>query len=286
MPARLAWPLIAALSLLDWAALRNSAITLAPGLLTPVILAVAGLLALSYFYATRRPEPRISALAHMGAITIAFTVAIMMASYAAASLARPLIDPALVAADRAIGFDWPAVRAWVVAHHAVHLILAAAYGSIVAQPVVLLVVLNFMGRTARAWEMLWLYMTACLACIACSALWPAAGAFGYFHVAENTPYVRVFMALRGGGPFVIHPGEMQGIVQFPSLHTALALLYAYAARGVRFLFPLFIAINALMLCATAPVGGHHLADIWGGAVLALGSVLAVKLCSVQEDNKC
>jgi membrane-associated phospholipid phosphatase len=48
---------------------------------------------------------------------------------------------------------------------------------------------------------------------------------------------------------------------------ALAVCCAYAARGIRILFPLLLALNLLVILATPLIGGHHFADLVGGALL-------------------
>jgi hypothetical protein len=273
---RRVWSLMLALTVTDAVGLHAAGLSLAPGMLLATVLAVLGLLSLSAAYTHLRPEPRIAALAHMAAVTLAFSAVTMILSYLTVAARRPLIDPYLVAADRALGLDWLAVYAWVSHHALIHNVLVAAYCSLVSQLILLLVALNFLGEAARGWELQWLFMIACLGCLAFSALWPAAGAFGYFHVEPDSAYVRAFARLRDGSLKVIGAEPVLGVIQFPSLHAALGALYAYAARGIRYLFPVFVALNALLLAATIPIGGHHFADLWGGLALAACTVAAVR----------
>ena len=67
------------------------------------------------------------------------------------------------------------------------------------------------------------------------------------------------------------------MVQFPSFHTALALLTAYAVRDVPYLARPVLILNLIVIVATLPVGGHHLADIIGGAAITGAAILVLKL---------
>jgi hypothetical protein len=270
------WGLMLALVVLDACGLRATGLSLAPGMLLATVMAVAALLALTAVYTRLRPEPRIAGLSHMAAVTLTFSAVTMVLSYVTVALKRPLIDSYLVSADRALGLDWPAVHTWVLAHPLFRDVLVLGYYTLVSQLILLLVVLNYLGDVARGWELQWLFMTACLGCLIFSALWPAAGAFGHFHAEADSRYVHAFISTRDGSLKVIGAEPVQGIIQFPSLHAALGIVYTYAARGIRYLFPLFVAVNVVLVVATVPVGGHHFADLWAGIALALATIAAVR----------
>ena len=85
-----------------------------------------------------------------------------------------------------------------------------------------------------------------------------------------------FLGLHEGTLKVIGQTPVQGVIQFPSFHTAMAILYTYAARGVPVLFPLLIVFNVLMIVSTMPIGGHYFADVLGGAAIALVTIGVVR----------
>lgn len=270
------WLVIAVIGSFDAASLRNAGIAVAAETVAPTLLGALGLVALSFIYTRLRPDKRIAALAHLGAATLAFSVAAGLLSYAVVTWHRPLIDASLAEADQALGLDWLGAYRWVMAHPRLNLVLRVAYWTLTSQMIVLLVVLNFLGRAGRCWEMLWLFMIACTGCALFSGVWPATGAFGFFHVQEDEPYVQVYRKLYDGALTVIGRDAMQGIIQFPSLHMAWAIIYTYAARGIRWLFPALLALNILVFFATPAVGGHHYADLWGGIALTLAAIFAVR----------
>ena len=68
---------------------------------------------------------------------------------------------------------------------------------------------------------------------------------------------------RGGGRAIYFLMVADGVV---------AMLFAYAMRHVRRLFPIFIVLNTLMVISTPSHGGHYVVDVVAG--VAVG-VLAV-----------
>jgi len=271
------WGLIAILAVVDaiWLPLRGMSLTHNAVLL--IFLPAGGLLLLAWFYRTIRKEPRIAALAHMAAATLAFMSSSCILSYLMVSLHAPLIDKPLVAADAALGLHWLPMYQWIRHHPVLHIGMQFVYMTLIPQIFILQIILNFRGQIARAWETLWLFILACLGCVICSGVWPAVGAFATFHVNLDEPYVHEFAAIRDGTLKIIGSrGGMQGLVEFPSLHMALAVLFPYALRGVRVAFPVFLVLNLLVAITTAPVGGHHFADLWAGALLAIAAIFLMR----------
>ena len=189
----------------------------------------------------------------------------------------------MVAADRALGLDWLAAYKWVAAHPLLHKALWFGYSSVTIQIITLLLVMAYRGQSARSWEMLWLFVAACTICILFSGPWPAAGAFGYYHVETDNAYVQAFMALHAGTLRSIGETDVQGIVQFPSFHVALGIFLTYVTRGMPLLFLTFLELNILLFISTPAIGGHHFADLWGGIVLALITIFVVKTAQAERQ---
>ena len=273
---KLVWFLMALFGVIDAIGLKAEGIRIVPHDFLTNILTIAILLAISVIYTYVRRSDRIAEMTHMGAVFLAFAAVSAIASYLVAELQRPLVDDYLAAADRALGLDWLASYKWVVAHPHIKQGLFVAYGSLIPQIVFLLLFLNFRGRCARGWEMMWLFMVSCMICVAFSGLWPAMGAFGYYNVEPDSNYVHVFKALHNGTLKVMGDSRVEGIIQFPSFHMALAILLTYVARGMPILFLTLLEINILVFISTPAIGGHHFADLWGGIVLALMTIFVVR----------
>ncbi len=274
------WALIAWLAVTDAVWLAFSPLKLDPASLAIPSGACALLLALALFYRSWRRDPRLAALAETSAAMLAYTAAAAILSYLIVALRLPLVDDRLAAFDRALGFDWPAMHGWIMRHKTVKLGLTLCYYSLIPQIIALMLILHGRGDLNRARELLALFIGTSLGCVALSALLPTAGAFIHFHADTPDPYVHAFLALRDGSMGAIDLGHMQGVVQFPSFHLALAVICAWAARGIKILFPLLLILNVAVILATPAIGGHHLADLCGGALLTLVVLGAVRVKNV------
>jgi hypothetical protein len=113
-------------------------------------------------------------------------------------------------------------------------------------------------------------------------LCPAAGASAYFEPAprlyehftaggEMWPFLDAFNGLRDGSLTKIDVSQVQGVVSFPSFHTMLGVIATYALRDTRALFIPAAIVNAAMIVATLPVGGHHLMDTLAGAAISIAA---------------
>ena len=54
------------------------------------------------------------------------------------------------------------------------------------------------------------------------------------------------------------------------------MLLATATRGIRWLWPLFLAFNVLVLLGTLTEGGHNLTDVIGGCLIAIAAAGAAQ----------
>lgn len=277
------WGLMAVIGIFDAIGLHMTDMSVKPQAIGASVFHVVLMILLALFYSHWRKDARIASLAHSIAVFLTFTSVTIIMSYITVALRQPLIDDTLVTADRALGLDWVAAYTWVKTHPAVHTILFLAYVSLIPQMVLLILILNFFAMTARNWELMWLFMGACIGCLLFSATVPAAGAFGHFHVEEAQGYVKAFMKVYNNDLRIIAEEPVEGIIQFPSLHVALAIIYTYAARGIRFVYPLFIVLNILLFISSQSIGGHHFADLWAGALLALLLIMAARKIARRRD---
>ena len=98
------------------------------------------------------------------------------------------------------------------------------------------------------------------------ALVPAAGAFAYYQPAQHlfsnfSPdagmwHYEALQALRSQTDTTLDLSMVQGLVTFPSFHTNLAIITAYAVRDIRFFAVPVTILNGIVFVATLPEGGH------------------------------
>ncbi|MDQ4060232.1 MAG: phosphatase PAP2 family protein [Pseudomonadota bacterium] len=240
---------------------------------------LAGLLAASAFWTLVKPEPTLRAMAQSSAFLCAFTSAAGVLHYLAATLAPPLFDTQLAAAEAALGFDWPAHAALLNAHPWLGEALAVAYHSSAPQVALVVVVLSAMRRFARLRAFLTLFALTLLAVIVLSSVFPAAGAYAHYAPAEASApslstiggiwHLNDFEVLRAGAAKTIALQDIRGLATFPSFHVCLAMLTAWALGRVPVLGPLAVLVNAAVIVGTLGAGGHYLPDVLAGGVVGV-----------------
>lgn len=202
-----------------------------------------------------------------------FTLAAVALSYAAAAGAGALWDARLAATDRALGLDWPAIRAALDAAPVLVWVGALAYHSLIAQMVAVILALAAAGRVDRLRVAVCAAVLGGFATILVAALMPAIGnlfdpaAYGHLWPSVAWQEREIIAGLRDGSLRVLDFSAMMGIVSFPSYHATLAAIFVWAFRGLRF-GRVGGAWAVLTIAATPVFGGHYGVDVLAGLALA------------------
>jgi len=192
------------------------------------------------------------------------------------TFALPFIDPILHRADSALGVDLESVIRGVLRIPGFALFLASAYLSSFPIIFTTILILPWIGRGERAWELCFAFNLCLLAAAIASAIIPAVGSFDYLPIPSamqkllpagaGTYYLRDLYALRTTHRFIIDPTKLQGVAVFPSFHAMLGLMTAAAWRDVRSVrLPMSIWQGVVILSAIA-IGGHYLVDLLAGSL--------------------
>jgi membrane-associated phospholipid phosphatase len=250
----------------------------------PSVLVAGALLAVWAGYALIRPDERLAALGMGGAILIVYTNIGAVYSYGTTAAGLPLLDATMAAADRRLGFDWLGYLAWTGSHPWLVKLLRGAYFSSLYQVVAAVIVLALTGQILRLAGFLWLFIGTSLVIISLSAVFPAAGAFvhhdppaalrGAVGADAGLWHLQHFNGLRQGTMTVVDLARIEGLVTFPSFHTALAIISAWAFWTVPRVRWFATAASALVIASTPGIGGHYLIDVLAGALIA---VVAIRL---------
>jgi membrane-associated phospholipid phosphatase len=228
---------------------------------------------------------RVMLATHGFLFVLALLVGILTFSFLATMLSLPLWDETLAAFDRAMGLDWVALLAFLNSHYWLSGALTLAYKSTMPQVWLLPIALGAFGARERLAEFMFLMMVCTIAVAVIGMVFPAVGATAYYKPAPElltsfAPlsgmwHYEAFTTLRTADFYHLDYLKPAGVVQFPSYHTVLAILVTYALRDIRWLLWPVATVNALVIVATLPEGGHHLADTIGGAVIALTAMSAL-----------
>jgi membrane-associated phospholipid phosphatase len=149
-------------------------------------------------------------------------------------------------------------------------------------PLVLLVT----NRMERLQRFIAAYGRGLLATIAIFIFVPAVGAFVFVDItpaqyaalpSEIYTPARTLDALRSGVMTTIRLDNLEGLIAFPSFHTAAAIFYAWALWPAKYIRWPVLALN-LGIISTTPIGGAHYAiDVVAGTVVALGAIVVSAL---------
>ncbi len=200
-------------------------------------------------------------------------------SYPVSAASHGFYDPALQAIDSALHFNWLAWYELVCAHPALQVAGRIAYEAIYVTPALILGFFAWTGRRREAHTMLATFWVAAAITLAMFYFMPAVGPFAYLWHGP-APYMpaselwqpELIPAMRHHAMHVIDLGQLRGLVSAPSFHTAAAVLYILIAWPYRPLRLPVLAINLAMLLSTPVEGTHYLADMLGGAAVALTSL--------------
>jgi len=209
------------------------------------------------------------------ALVLYWTVlCVVMLPYPVMTAARmhgELCDPAMLAADRALGVSVPALMAWAVRHSWLNAALNLSYAGLLPMLLAAIFLPSLTGRRNRAQRFLLANAIAFLAGVLLFGIFPVVGPWAGYRFAPSAAQehtVQVFMALRGAGSFSFFPGTDLGIISFPSFHVIWALLSAEALFEFRRL-RIPAAVLAGMIClSTMTTGWHYFADVLAGAAIA------------------
>ena len=198
--------------------------------------------------------------------------------YGAIALGRPFVDTWLDTADRWLGIDVAAVTAWTGQYRWLVAVLNVAYNSLVPQLLLPLVALAMTADRDRLWEYLWHLHISLIGALICLALWPTIYVFTYrqFDPLVAPALVQHVMSqlwsLHAGTFRVVELQDMQGLISFPSFHTAAAVAVTWSLRRqTRWLWMPVALLNVGLISATVLLGLHYVTDLIGTAILLAGS---------------
>ena len=244
------------------------------------------MLALCWLYAGRRQMPAVQTICEFVLASTLISIAILFYSYATVRPALPLVDPLLANADAMIGFHVPSVVAWIDQSRLLSWTFELTYNALGPQLLALPIALALWGRRQAACDLLLGYALICVAGCTISIYFPAIEAFAHYGIgisdlkhlsgAFGYHFHASFFAARHDEVFVLPLGMTSGVISFPSIHAALAILCGYMAWQLPLLrYPGFV-LNALMFVSTVPVGAHYAVETLTGGMLACAVIWAMR----------
>jgi membrane-associated phospholipid phosphatase len=203
-------------------------------------------------------------------------------SYLGAAAAFPLRDGQMIWVDRHLGFDWLATML-ALDHRPIALdILDGAYATFTFQLLATAFVLVLAKRRRDLDRFFVTFVCASLLAEVASVIVPTVGPmsvlaanadFAHLHTLGRTT-ADIVVRLREGLLREIHLEAVNGIICFPSLHAAVAVIVPFTLRWNKPLFCAVVVLDSAMFVSAVPSGNHYFADVLGGVAVA-GVAIAV-----------
>lgn len=228
---------------------------------------------------SRNERALLAALTAASFLAMAPALAIFSYAMASAGASRPLFDAAFARIDAAMGFDWLATVAAVNEWPSAVQLLKKCYHWTIAAVMYAYVLLNVLNRRDRILELAWAMLLTCVLANLIAAAYPAVGAYVFHQPAaairdaisadSGVWHLKHFEALRAGTFALYDIRTTEGIVTFPSYHTAVALVVPIALRGLGPVTAAAWVFAGLVVLSTVPIGGHYLIDVIAGAAMTV-----------------
>ncbi len=208
-------------------------------------------------------------------VSVVLGVSLACLSYVGAAADLPLRDAGMIWTDRHLGFDWLGVMRSLDHSLALLSVLNAAYATFTAQLVGASFVLVIAGKIRELDRFFIVFACASITAEALSVVIPTLGPL--WALADHTRFTNlptlgrttaeIVLALRNKTLDTIDFEAVNGIISFPSMHAAVAIIVPYTLRCNRWLFWPIAALDSVMLLSAVPSGNHYLADVIAGVVV-------------------
>lgn len=238
-------------------------------------LPALGLVLAGLYIRLVKDTPRLAHLAMANGIYVGFAGVISIFLYLRFPIATPLIDPALMRLDAALGFSWVGFTTALADYPLLGRALGWVYLSSLPQLFAVIAILALSGRVATLHKTL---LTGTISLVFTIAVWwvfPSVGPTVHGMVdpavaaaiglVVDTAYAASLETLVRDGVAVITPDAIIGTIAFPSYHTVMALIAVWYLRGTWAFWP-SLALNTAMIPAILSHGGHHMVDVLAGLV--------------------
>jgi hypothetical protein len=264
-----------------------------------VLFAVAACLFVTAAISVRFParhRPAIAERTRIMALGLFFLLVtftgVRFLNYLSMSLALPLADDLLDSWDRALGIGWHAYAVWLSRYPDMLPYISLSYELTIPSVAIVFVALVFLGKLERAKEFAALLFLAALLTVCISGFFPAEGAmarYGDDHLLVSfgpnagVYYLEALRIVRESKDIVLSFADLPGLAAFPSFHTIVGLLIAYACRDSLISFVPASVLAGAMLLATPVYGGHYFIDVVAGCVVT--AALAAAYATVKTPNQ-
>lgn len=225
-------------------------------------------------------------------VSVVLGVSLACLSYVGAAADLPLRDADMIWLDRHLGFDWLAVMSSLDHSSRLLVVLNGAYATFTAQLVGAAFALVIAGKIRELERFFIIFACASISAEALSVLVPTLGPI--WALADHARFANlptlgrttaeIVLALRDKTLGTIDFEAVNGIISFPSMHAAVAIIVPHILRWNRWIFWPIAALDAVMLASAVPSGNHYLADVIAGVAVAVLAIACGRAIQTSLDR--
>jgi len=225
-------------------------------------------------------------------VSVVLGVSLACLSYVGAAADLPLRDGDMIWIDRHLGFDWLAVMSNLDHSSPLLELLNGAYATFTGQLVGAALILVIACRMRELERFFIIFACASIAAEALSVLLPTLGPI--WALADHARFTNlptlgrttaeIVLALRDKTLGTIDFEAVNGIISFPSMHAAVAIIVPYALRWNKWIFAQIAALDAVMLVSAVPSGNHYVADVIAGVAVAILAIACGRAIQASLDR--
>jgi membrane-associated phospholipid phosphatase len=159
-------------------------------------------------------------------------------------------------------------------------VLRWAYGTLSLQILLAIPVMRLLRERDAIWELVFHFHFCLIVTLLASALWPVAGPYQWYAYTAPLDLARIITQVNGfhdGTLTVVQWAELDGLISYPSFHTATGLFVTWAARKRWWLVVPMMLLNGVLILATFLMGIHYVMDTFAGGLLFAVSLLAYRV---------
>jgi membrane-associated phospholipid phosphatase len=225
-------------------------------------------------------------------VSVVLGVSLACLSYVGAAADLPLRDRDIIWIDRHLGVDWLQVMGSLDGSPQLLGVLNGAYATFTAQLVGAALILVIAGRMRELDRFFIIFACASISAEAFSVLVPTLGPI--WALADHTRFANlptlgrttaeIVVALRDKTLGTIDFEAVNGIISFPSMHAAVAIIVPYTLCWNRWIFAPVAALDAVMLASAVPSGNHYVADVIAGVAVGVLAITCGRALQASLDR--
>ena len=263
------------------------------GPILSLLLIAAAVVAVGSGYCQWRNIPELIVVAEIVAALLILSPSIVVSTYLAMRVSLPLADAMLAGWDAQLHVDWQAFVRGVDAAPGLAGLLGWSYTSFAFQLFALPLAIALLGHARRAYISVICYGLIGFVSALISVWFPAVGTYAHYDFDPSQlssinayfgfAFLDQFNAVRNDPDFVLSLAQAAGIVTFPSVHAAVAVLCVWTAWPVGLLRYPALLLNILMAISALSHGSHYFIDVIAGIALAFLLIIVVAWISQRND---